>query len=75
MLCGRSKGIEDAWKRVRSENGFIMEEKLDGERMQLHKRGNQYFYCSRFAISLPLRTSVAKQTEQEREELYLPLWE
>lgn len=28
---------------------FIMEEKLDGERMQLHKRGNEYFYCSRCA--------------------------
>ncbi|KAI0821590.1 DNA ligase 4 [Irpex lacteus] len=26
---------------------FIIEEKLDGERMQLHKRGNEYFYCSR----------------------------
>ncbi|WVQ80875.1 hypothetical protein IAT38_002982 [Cryptococcus sp. DSM 104549] len=30
---------------------FIMEEKLDGERMQLHMRGNgaQWFYCSRKA--------------------------
>jgi ATP-dependent DNA ligase len=26
---------------------FTIEEKLDGERMQLHKRGNEYFYCSR----------------------------
>ncbi|KAF8202540.1 DNA ligase IV [Pholiota molesta] len=25
----------------------IEERKLDGERMQLHKRGNEYFYCSR----------------------------
>ncbi|WVQ76196.1 hypothetical protein IAR50_005859 [Cryptococcus sp. DSM 104548] len=31
---------------------FIMEEKLDGERIQLHMRGNgaQWFYCSRKAI-------------------------
>ncbi|WWC85821.1 uncharacterized protein L201_000688 [Kwoniella dendrophila CBS 6074] len=30
---------------------FVMEEKLDGERMQLHMRGNgaQWFYCSRKA--------------------------
>ena len=27
--------------------GFVMEEKLDGERIQLHKRGNEFFYCSR----------------------------
>lgn len=30
---------------------FVMEEKLDGERMQLHMRGHgaQWFYCSRKA--------------------------
>ncbi|EED80930.1 predicted protein [Postia placenta Mad-698-R] len=27
-------------------SSFIIEEKLDGERVQLHKRGNEYFYCS-----------------------------
>ncbi len=26
---------------------FLIEEKLDGERIQLHKRGKEYFYCSR----------------------------
>lgn len=32
-------------------DGFLMEEKLDGERMQLHMRGNgaQWYYCSRKA--------------------------
>ena len=47
MLCKRpTRKIEET---VREMNGaeFIMEEKLDGERMQLHKRGNEYFYCSR----------------------------
>ncbi|KAF8892072.1 ATP dependent DNA ligase domain-containing protein [Infundibulicybe gibba] len=47
MLCKRpTKKIEDT---VREMGGaeFIIEEKLDGERMQLHKRGNEYFYCSR----------------------------
>lgn len=31
---------------------FFLEEKLDGERIQLHKRGNEYFYCSRSALYL-----------------------
>lgn len=51
MLCKRpTKKIEDS---VREMNGseFLIEEKLDGERMQLHKRRNEYFYCSRFAQS------------------------
>ena len=28
-------------------DGFIMEEKLDGERIQLHKRGDEFRYYSR----------------------------
>ena len=50
MLCKRpTKKIEET---VREMGGteFIIEEKLDGERIQLHKRGNEYFYCSRFVI-------------------------
>ncbi|KAF9517980.1 hypothetical protein BS47DRAFT_1290225 [Hydnum rufescens UP504] len=50
MLCGRSKTLRDAVKAIVSdskEKTFIMEEKLDGERMQLHKRGNEFLYCSR----------------------------
>ena len=50
MLCKRpTKKIEET---VREMGGaeFIIEEKLDGERMQLHKRENEYFYCSRFVI-------------------------
>ncbi|KAF8582783.1 DNA ligase 4 [Ramaria rubella] len=47
MLCKRpTKRIEDTVKLMHSDT-FIIEEKLDGERMQLHKLGNEYFYCSR----------------------------
>jgi len=36
---------------VGGPNEFIMEEKLDGERIQLHMRGSgaEWFYCSRKA--------------------------
>ncbi|KAG6910034.1 DNA ligase (ATP) [Tephrocybe rancida] len=47
MLCKRpTKKIEDSVREMGGSDFFI-EEKLDGERMQLHKRGNEYFYCSR----------------------------
>jgi DNA ligase-4 len=47
MLCKRpTKHIDDTVKLMGGEK-FIIEEKLDGERMQLHKQGNEYFYCSR----------------------------
>ncbi|KAH7325206.1 ATP dependent DNA ligase domain-containing protein [Rhizoctonia solani] len=57
MLCKRSKTLAEAVKLIQGhmENKptkgekakFVIEEKLDGERMQLHKRGNAYFYSSR----------------------------
>jgi len=47
MLCKRpTRTIEETVKEMQGSE-FIIEEKLDGERMQLHKRGNEYFYCSR----------------------------
>ncbi|KLO08051.1 DNA ligase 4 [Schizopora paradoxa] len=47
MLCKRpSSRIEDTLKEM-GASMFYIEEKLDGERMQLHKRGNEFFYCSR----------------------------
>ncbi|WWD22515.1 hypothetical protein CI109_107008 [Kwoniella shandongensis] len=54
QLCYRSPSSshEAIAKLVGGPNTeFIMEEKLDGERMQLHIRGNgaQWFYCSRKA--------------------------
>ncbi|KAG8859696.1 DNA ligase (ATP) [Tulasnella sp. 330] len=46
MLCKRGRTLKESVKMMARQE-FIMEEKLDGERMQLHKRGNQFFYCSR----------------------------
>jgi ATP-dependent DNA ligase len=49
MLCKRPTNIEESIKDMQGHI-FFLEEKLDGERIQLHKRGNEYFYCSRFAL-------------------------
>ncbi|KXN86594.1 DNA ligase 4 [Leucoagaricus sp. SymC.cos] len=47
MLCKRpTRKLEDTVREM-SGSEFYIEEKLDGERMQLHRRGNEYFYCSR----------------------------
>lgn len=51
MLCKRPlQAIETTVKKMGGTEFFI-EEKLDGERMQLHKMGSEYFYCSRFLNS------------------------
>ncbi|KAJ7077844.1 DNA ligase IV [Mycena belliarum] len=47
MLCKRPTKTIEATVKEMGGSEFIIEEKLDGERMQLHKRGNEYFYCSR----------------------------
>ena len=47
MLCRRPTKLEDSVKEMQGKTFFI-EEKLDGERMQLHKRGDEFFYCSRY---------------------------
>ena len=50
MLCKRpTKKIEETVREM-SGSEFFIEEKLDGERMQLHKRGNEYLYFSRSVI-------------------------
>jgi DNA ligase 4 len=47
MLSKRPpKNLAEAVKRFKGVP-FLVEEKLDGERIQLHKRGSRYFYCSR----------------------------
>ncbi|THH05269.1 hypothetical protein EW145_g4922 [Phellinidium pouzarii] len=47
MLCKRPGGkLEDSIKYMEGLP-FIIEEKLDGERMQLHKRGDRFFFYSR----------------------------
>lgn len=59
MLCKRpTKKIEDSIKEMGGVE-FIIEEKLDGERMQLHKRGNEYFYCSRQVPSINIRHFIS----------------
>ncbi|KAN0115590.1 ATP dependent DNA ligase domain containing protein [Russula decolorans] len=47
MLCKRPTGNIDQSVKDMEGHTFFLEEKLDGERIQLHKRGNEYFYCSR----------------------------
>ena len=52
MLCNRNKNdFEDIVKAMGSSKKqpkeFLIEEKLDGERIQLHKRGEEYRYFSR----------------------------
>jgi DNA ligase-4 len=50
MLCKRpTRNIEQSVKDMEGRT-FFLEEKLDGERIQLHKRGNEYFYCSRSVL-------------------------
>ena len=74
MLCKRpTRKIEET---VREMNGaeFIMEEKLDGERMQLHKRGKEYFYCSRWMPHVFALLYSTDMIVQEREGLHISLW-
>lgn len=47
MLCRRPIKLEESVREMQGKTFFI-EEKLDGERMQLHKRGDKFFYCSRY---------------------------
>lgn len=47
MLCRRPTKLEESVKEMQGKT-FIIEEKLDGERIQLHKRGDEFFYCSRW---------------------------
>jgi len=56
MLCKRNeKDLKHIVKLMTKAGGpegksptdFVIEEKLDGERMQLHRKGNEYRYWSR----------------------------
>ena len=79
MLCKRpTRKIEESVREMQGRK-FILEEKLDGERMQLHKRGNEYFYCSRSVVLSINMFSVCHnqvtESYQEREGLHLFVWE
>jgi DNA ligase-4 len=50
MLCKRpTRKIEESVREMQGRK-FIIEEKLDGERILLHKRGNEYLYYSRSVV-------------------------
>ena len=57
MLCKRPTGNIEESVRDMEGHTFFLEEKLDGERIQLHRRGNEYFYCSRSAFRFIAATS------------------
>ena len=66
MLCKRPTGnIEQSVKDMEGHT-FFLEEKLDGERIQLHKRGNEYFYCSRSVLWLTETPSSEPVQGKER---------
>lgn len=68
MLCKRNERDLQHIVRLMTEPGgpegkthqdFVIEEKLDGERMQLHKRGSEYRYWSRCGGHYPNHQGVS----------------
>ena len=52
MLCKRhdfDQTVDDL-HRANEDGGFWIEEKIDGERIQIHKRGDEYRYWSRKGV-------------------------
>lgn len=73
MLSKRPlKTLAEAVRKV-GERNFIIEEKLDGERIQLHKRGAEYFYCSRL-VRLHISVLTTDIRMQEGKGLHISLW-
>jgi DNA ligase 4 len=71
MLCKRPTArIEETIKEMQGTR-FIIEEKLDGERTQLHKRGNEYFYSSRYGISISSSCIVDESSRKGKDYTYL----
>ena len=71
MLCKRTVGkVEEAVKEMQGSKFFI-EEKLDGERIQLHKRGNEYFYCSRYAEPSGPENTFSQRSRKGKDYTYL----
>lgn len=63
MLAEPCRSVDFAFKRF--PNGMFAEVKYDGERVQLHKRGNEFFFYSR-----SLKPVVAHKVNHFRE--YIP---
>lgn len=71
MLCKRpTRKIEDTVKEMGGSEFFI-EEKLDGERMQLHKRGNEFFYCSRLESPMCAYEILTRHFRKGKDYTYL----
>lgn len=66
MLCKRPLHAIEATVKKMGGSEFLIEEKLDGERIQLHKKGNEYFYCSRYVILLRYHLTVSYQIAREK---------
>jgi ATP-dependent DNA ligase len=66
MLCKRPTGNIEASVKDMEGRTFFLEEKLDGERIQLHRRGNEYFYCSRSVLRLTEAPSSEPVQGKER---------
>ena len=49
MLCSRFSTPLDAIKHIKDDQVFWIQTKFDGERIQLHKSGQEYRYWSRNA--------------------------
>lgn len=48
QLCKRLGSTDlNGVVKMMGHKPFLIEEKMDGERIQLHKKGNEYLYASR----------------------------
>lgn len=52
MLCKRNERELQSIIKLMGNEKFVIEEKLDGERIQLHKIGDTYKYVSRYGVEL-----------------------
>lgn len=74
MLCKRNERELQSIIKLMGNEKFVIEEKLDGERIQLHKIGDTYKYVSRYGVELPPDEEFrSPQTlhSQERQRLHL----
>lgn len=55
MLCKRNS-IPDVQKKM-PRGRWVVEEKMDGERIQLHRKGDKYKYWSRWVCAISSRRS------------------
>lgn len=74
MLCKRPPArLEDSLRGM-GDRPFVIEEKLDGERMQLHKRGSGFFFCSRYCLSVIIISRLLTGTSDRKGKDYTYLY-